>query len=155
MAVVLADLLDEQQIELELRARTREDALHEIVNLLQGSGKISDAGKFLAAVINREKNASTMAEHGVAFPHARTDLVKEIVLGIGLSKEGISFENSADPVHLIFVIGVPKQMIQDYLVCVGMLARLAKDDSIRASLLQAKTKAEFIEQLRSASLLLE
>ena len=46
-------------------------------------------------------------------------------------------------------------MIQDYLVCVGTLARLAKDDSIRAALLEAKTKAEFIEQLRSASLLLE
>jgi fructose PTS system EIIA component len=155
MAVVLADLLDEQQIELDLRARTQDDALREIVNLLQGSGKISDAEKFLAAVIDREKNASTIAEHGVAFPHARTNLVKEIVLGIGLSKEGIRFENSADLVHLIFVIAVPKQMIQDYLVCVGMLARLAKDDSIRATLLQAKMKAEFIEQLRSASLLLE
>jgi fructose PTS system EIIA component len=155
MAVVLADLLDEQQIELELRARTRDDALREIVDLLQESGKISDPEKFLAAVIDREKNAPTIAEHGIAFPHARTDLVKEIVLGIGLSREGIRFENSVHPVHLVFVIGVPKQMIQDYLVCVGMLARLAKDDLIRARLLQATTKAEFIEQLRSASLLLE
>jgi mannitol/fructose-specific phosphotransferase system IIA component (Ntr-type) len=81
--------------------------------------------------------------------------VKEIVLGIGRSKEGIRFGDSGEPVHLIFMIGVPQQMIQDYLVCVGTLARLAKEDSIRAALLEAKTKAEFIEQLRSASLLLE
>lgn len=155
MAVVLADLLDEKQIELELCTRTRDDALREIVDLLQTAGKISDPEKFLATVIAREQTASTVAEHGIAFPHARTDLVKEIVLGIGRSKEGVSFENSKEPIHLIFVIGVPKQMIQDYLVCVGAIARLAKDDSIRAALLEAKTKAEFIEQLRSASLLLE
>ncbi len=155
MAVVLADLLDEKQIELELHSRTRDDALREIVDLLQANGKISDAEKFLAALIDRERNASTSAEHGIAFPHARTDLVKEIVICIGRSKEGVRFENSGEPVHLIFVIGVPKQMIQDYLVCVGTLARLAKDDSIRATLLEAKTKAEFIEQLRNASLLLE
>ena len=56
MAVVLADLLDEKQIELELRARTRDEALREIVDLLQRKRKISDAEKFLAAVIDRERN---------------------------------------------------------------------------------------------------
>ena len=155
MAVVLSDLLDEQQVELDLRARTRDDALQEIVDLLQTSGKVSDGEKFLAAIIARERTASTLAEHGVAFPHARTDLVKEIVLGIGRSKEGIRFTDAGKLVHLIFVIGVPKQMIQDYLVCVGALARLAKDDSVRAQLLEAKTRTELIEQLRSASLQLE
>lgn len=155
MAVVLADLLDEKQIELDLRSRTQDDALREIVGLLQATGRVFGAEKFLAAVIARERTGPTLAEYGVAFPHARTDLIKEIVLGIGRSKEGVLFENSGQPVHLIFVIGVPKQMIQDYLVCIGTLARLAKDDSIRGALLEAKTKAEFIERLRSASLLLE
>ena len=85
MAVVLSDLLDEKQIELELHASTRDEALREIVDLFRESGKVSDAEKFLDAVIAREQSASTLAEHGVAFPHARTDLVKEIVLGIGRS----------------------------------------------------------------------
>ena len=155
MAVVLADLLDEKQIELELRPGTRDDALGEIVDLLQANGKISNAKQFLAAVVDRERTASTVAERGIAFPHARTDLVKEIVLGIGRSKEGVLFDNSGELVHLIFVIGVPKRMIQDYLVCVGAIARLAKDDSVRVSLLEAKTRAEFMEDLRSASLLLQ
>ena len=155
MAVVLADLLDEKQIALDLRSRSLNGALREIVDLLEANGRITDAEKFRAAVLERERTSSTVAEHGIAFPHARTDLVQKIVLGIGRSKNGVRFPMAKDLVHLIFVIGVPQQMIQDYLVCVGALARLTRDASIRAALLEAKTAEEFVEQLRSASLLLE
>ena len=86
MAVVLADLLDEKQIALNLRAHTQEEALREIVVLLHANEQISDPEKFLAALMTREAASSTVAEHGVAFPHARTDLVKKIVLGIGSAK---------------------------------------------------------------------
>jgi mannitol/fructose-specific phosphotransferase system IIA component (Ntr-type) len=155
MAILLPDLLDEKQITLELVARKKEDALREIVALLQTNGRVAEPEKFLDAIIARERTTSTIAEHGVAFPHARTDLVQQIVLGIGRSSEGIPFGKSRELVRLIFVIGVPKQMIQNYLVCVGTLARLLKDDAIRTALLQAKTPTEFLEQLRSAALLLE
>jgi PTS system fructose-specific IIC component len=155
MAVVLADFLDEKQIALNLRAHTQEEALREIVDLLQANGRIADSEKFRAAVLERERTSSTVAEHGIAFPHARTDLVLEIVLGIGRSRNGVRFPMAQSLVHLIFVIGVPQQMIQDYLVCVGALARLTRDSSVRAALLEAKTAEEFVEQLRSASLLLE
>jgi mannitol/fructose-specific phosphotransferase system IIA component (Ntr-type) len=155
MAVVLSDLLDEKQIALDLRASELDKALDEIVHLLAVNERIADPEEFHTAVLERERASSTVAEYGVAFPHVRTDLVQELVLGIGRSKKGVHFPGTKDLVHLIFVIGVPQQMIQDYLVCVGALARLTKDDSIRAGLLETRTPAEFIEQLRSASLLLE
>jgi mannitol/fructose-specific phosphotransferase system IIA component (Ntr-type) len=155
MAVLLSDLLEEKQIALELAARTKEDALREIIALLHANGRIADSEKFFAAVMTRERASSTVAEHGVAFPHARTDLVREITLGIGRSSDGVAFAKSDELVHLIFVIGVPQQMIQDYLVCVGTLARVVKDEAIRAVLRDAKTPKEFLEQLRSASLLVE
>jgi mannitol/fructose-specific phosphotransferase system IIA component (Ntr-type) len=155
VAVVLADLLDENQIALDLRAQTRDEALGEIVDLWVANGKIEDPGKFLAAVIDRERKTSSAVEHAVAFLHARTDLVQQIVLGIGRSTQGVRFDQAREPVRLIFLIGVPRQMIQDYLVCVGALARLAKDEEIRHGLLQARTAGEFIEQLRAASLSLD
>jgi mannitol/fructose-specific phosphotransferase system IIA component (Ntr-type) len=38
-------------------------------------------------------------------------------------------------------------LLSDYLVCVGALARLVKDETIRSRLLNAETPREFIEAL--------
>ncbi|CAN5790226.1 PTS IIA-like nitrogen regulatory protein PtsN [soil metagenome] len=154
MAVVLADLLDEQHVTLELRARTRDEALREIVATMTGEEKVRDSEAFLAEVIAREEKITTCVGHGVAFPHARTDLVSEIVLGIGRSREFIPFCNGED-VNLIFLVGVPRRMVNDYLVCVGALARLVKDRRTREALMKTESAAEFLELLRVGSLQLE
>ena len=86
-------------------------------------------------------------ENDVVFPHARTDLVDQIVLGIGRSRAGIPFGQNATRARLIFVIGVPQQLVNDYLICVGTLARLVKDDATRSSLLNAETSREFLDAL--------
>jgi len=168
MAISLADILDEKNLVLDLRARTQAEALREIIDVMKSNASIADPEKFLAQVMKRERESSTVMEHTVAFAHARTDLVKQIVLGLGRSQSGIPFprteiddrispahEPAADSVRLIFVIAVPKQLINDYLVCVGALARVVKDEARRAELLAAGSAAEIVEQLRAGSLLVE
>ena len=93
-----------------------------------------------------------MVENGVAFPHARTDLVDEIVIGVGRSRAGIPFGENQQRAHLIFVIGVPERLLSDYLICVGTLARLVKDQAIRSRVLNAETPREFIEALTADTL---
>ncbi len=154
MAVVLPDLLEEKQVTLELQARTRDEALREIVQTMTAGGVLRDPEKFLVEVTAREKTDSTYMGNGVAFPHTRTELVGEIVLGIGRSAEGVAFGENGELAHLIFVIGVPRRMVTDYLVCVGALARLTKDAESRRALLEAGSAAELVENLRAGSLLL-
>lgn len=168
MAISLADILDEKNVVLELRARTQAEALREIIEVMKSNASIADPEKFRAQVMQRERESSTVMEGTVAFAHARTDLVKQIVLGFGRSHEGIPFPRTetegrtrsanaaaADRVRLVFVIAVPKQLINDYLVCVGALARVVKDEVRRAALLTAGSAAEIVEQLRAGSLLVE
>lgn len=155
MAVVLADLLEENQVKLELAAETRDQALRELVGLLRGPGKVSNAESFLGEVMAREAVRTTFLGHGAAFPHARTTLVSELVLAIGRSGAGIPYGEKGERAHLIFLLGVPVRMASDYLVCVGALARLVSDGKTREVLLQATTAAELIELLRKGSLVLE
>jgi mannitol/fructose-specific phosphotransferase system IIA component (Ntr-type) len=150
MAIALSDLLDERQVALRLRSRKLPNALREIVQLLAQSGKIADPESFLEQVLAREQEHSSVVENGVAFPHARTDLVDEIVIGIGRSRAGIPMGPEEQRARLIFVIGVPERLVNDYLICVGTLARLARDDATRSVLLQAETPREFIDALTAA-----
>jgi len=41
-------------------------------------------------------------------------------------------------------------LVNDYLICVGTLARVVKDEATRSRLLHAETPREFIEALTSA-----
>ena len=149
MAVALSELLDDKQVALQLRARKPASALREIVQLLAANGKIDNPKKFLEQVLAREmKNPSTV-EHGVVFPHARTDLVKQIVIGIGRSRAGIPFADGRRA-QLIFVIAVPQQLVNDYVICVGALARIVADEVTRTALLQAETPRQFIDALKGS-----
>jgi mannitol/fructose-specific phosphotransferase system IIA component (Ntr-type) len=107
MSIALADLIDPNQIALNLRARTQEEAMREIVDLLMAADKIDNPEKFVEQLRARETTNSTYAADGVAFPHARTKLVDQIVLGIGRSEAGIPWTGKGELAHLIFLIAVP------------------------------------------------
>ena len=155
MPIALADLLTEQQVILRLRSRKPANAIREIVDVVASdiSGrKIAEPEAFLEQVFAREQAHPSVVENGVAFPHARTDLVDEIVIGVGRSRAGIPFSENQQRANLIFVIGVPERLLSDYLVCVGMLARLGKDETIRSRLLNAETPRAFTEALTADTL---
>lgn len=145
---LLDALLDPRHVALELRGSTAGEAIWEIIELLRETGQLAQAREFFEAVMAREEKSSTVANGGVAFPHARTELVEQLVLGIGRSSKGVAFGDSAQLVHLIFVLAVPQQMVNDYLICVGGLARLLGSSVRREALLAVATPAEFLDRLR-------
>src|SRR5438477_9672753 len=150
MSIAHADLVDPKQIALNLRARTQTEAMREIVDLLVANGKIDNAERFLNKLQERERTNSTYAADGIAFPHARTKLVEQIVLGVGRSEAGIPWTGKGEVAQLMFLIAVPERLISDYLVVVGAIARITKDRPLRTLLLHAETPEDFIATLLSA-----
>jgi mannitol/fructose-specific phosphotransferase system IIA component (Ntr-type) len=150
MALSLSDVLDEKHVILQLRSRKLPTALREIIQVLVQNGKIDNPDAFFEQVLAREQAHPSVVENGVSFPHARTDLADEIIVGIGRSRAGIPFGQNRVRSRLIFVIGVPERLVNDYLICVGTLARLVRDDATRSVLLHAQTPREFIDALTAA-----
>jgi mannitol/fructose-specific phosphotransferase system IIA component (Ntr-type) len=150
MAIAVADLLDERHVILRLRSRKLPNALREIIQLLGQNEKIENPKAFFKEVLAREQAHPSLVENGVAFPHARTDLVDEIIVGIGRSHAGVPFGHNGERARLIFVIGVPERLVNDYLICVGTLVRLVRDDATRSALLDAQIPREFIDALTAA-----
>ena len=150
MAIALADLINPKQITLNLRATTQADAVRELVDLLVATSAIGNPNRFLEELRSREAVNSTYAADGVAFPHARTKLVKQIVLAIGRSEAGIPWTGKGELANLIFLIAVPERLISDYLVVVGAIARITRDPPLRTLLLHADSVKEFVATLLGA-----
>jgi PTS system fructose-specific IIA component len=150
MAIALADLIDPRQIALNLRARTQAEAIRELVQVLATADKINQTERFLEELRAREAVNSTYAADGVAFPHARTKLVDQIVLAIGRSETGIPWTGKGEIARLVFLIAVPERLISDYLVVVGAIARITRDAPLRTLLLHAENADEFVATLLGA-----
>ena len=146
----ISSLLKPDQIKLELDQAKRCNAINEVAQLLQNNPNVTNFARFYEELLARERIESTCLGNEIAFPHARTDSLKGMVLAIGRSTSGVWFENSSEMVKLIFVIGTPKRMVTDYLSVVGGLARLLKDPATRESLISAPTVEEFIATLTQA-----
>jgi mannitol/fructose-specific phosphotransferase system IIA component (Ntr-type) len=146
----ISSLLKPEQIKMELTQQKRCNAINEVAQLLQSNPNVTNFAGFYEELLARERIESTCLGNEIAFPHARTDSLKGMVLAIGRSTQGVWFENSSETVKLIFVIGTPKRMVTDYLSVVGGLARLLKDASTREKLISAPTVEEFIATLTQA-----
>jgi len=149
----IAALLTVERINLNISAHQKSAALREVASLLASGGCVTDFEAFFREILERERVSNTALGHDVAIPHARTEQCSEILIAVGRSAEGIPFEAKDDqPVRLIFLIGTPKQMVTDYLRVVGNLARLLRQDDVRARLLDAPDRESFIRAIEEAEL---
>ena len=139
----LAELIQPQLVLLDLKETKRTAAIHEVAKLLEHDPDIVNFPSFYEELLARERLEATSLGYGVAFPHARTDHVKKMVLAVGRSIPGVLFENSGETIHFIFVIGTPRRMVTEYLALVGAMARLLRSEEVRQKLMTAKTAEEF------------
>ena len=134
---------------LDLHAADETAAIRTVTALLAGQPDVANADALAAEVIAREKLSPTALGHGVAFPHARTAGVRQLVMAVGRSREGVVFAEARETVHFLFVIGTPPDRVPPYLALVGYLARQLKDEAVRAKLLAAATAGDFLDVLRA------
>lgn len=145
------DILKPEGVALDLQGRTEAEAIMEVARELRADPGVRDFGGFCDELFSREKLSPTALGSGVAFPHARTDHVSRIVAAVGRSREGVWFENCGENVHLIFVIGTPRESVREYLGLLATLARLLKQNSVREQLMQAATPEDFLAALRGGA----
>lgn len=147
MPSTVSELLLPEQINLDLQAATEEEAIKCVAELLRENSRLKDFRGFCEALFSREKLSPTALGSGVAFPHARTDSVTQLVAAVGRSRDGVWFQNCPEKVHFVFVIGTPMDAIREYLGLLATLAVQLRQSSIRDELMDADAPERFIEIL--------
>ena len=129
---------------LDLAANSREAALCGLHASLAGSPAVKDGPSLLHGLLERAMLAPVCIALDVALPHARTDAVSRMVLGVArMAAPGVGFDAEHPQVRLVFMIGTPKPQVEEYLQMVAAITRLLRTEGVRAGLLTAKTEAEF------------
>lgn len=112
-----------------LSASTKEAAVAELARRLSASGAIGagDADALTTEVLGREGEGTTGIGGGVAVPHAKTQLVEELLVAVGLSDAGIDFASvDGDPVHVVFLIAAPQGAAAEYLALMRWVVSLTR-----------------------------
>jgi len=129
---------------LDLAATSRDSALRTLHAELARQPGVTDGELFLKDMLERVGLAPVCIATDVALPHARTTAVERIVLGVGrLAAPGVGFDGDHPNVRLMFMIGTPRQHVEEYLKLVAALSRLLRKTGAREALIQAPNETEF------------
>jgi mannitol/fructose-specific phosphotransferase system IIA component (Ntr-type) len=136
-------VVDPDVVQLDLAARSGEEAVRVLHARLLSSPAVVDGARFLREVFARMQLGPVCIADEIALPHARTDAVNRLTIAVGRAKEGFAFDAEHPQVRLVFLIGTPKEAATDYLRTVANLTRLLRDPMVRGSLLTTDDEAEF------------
>ena len=149
--MTLLDFLSEPLVKVGLRARTKDEAIDELIDLLVERGEVAaaDRPRVAKAIFDRERSRTTGMEHGVALPHGAVEGLEEVAAALGIAPDGIDF-GAADgqPTRLIVLLAIPRNLLQFHVRTLAGIARLLNDEAFRQRLERARTPAEAVAAMR-------
>jgi fructose PTS system EIIBC or EIIC component len=125
-----------------LKAATETEAIEKMLGALKGHPSVMDLAALSAAIFERQTDDPPIFPGGIAFPHGRTDSVSSLVLVTATCPEPVAFRDA--PIRLIFLIGVPKLAIADYLEMTSFLARHVQGVELVDRLVEANDLPGFL-----------
>ncbi len=140
--------LPASQINIELQAKDKEEVIESLVNILVEQGHVpkEKVEEVKAALFEREALTSTGLGYGIALPHVKTNVVREICIAFGRSAKGVDFDALDDnPVHLFFLILAPTDKTEEYLKTLSSISALLKNAKIRSQLQAARSADEIFK----------
>jgi mannitol/fructose-specific phosphotransferase system IIA component (Ntr-type) len=110
-----------------------------------------DAKKLAQAFIKREKESSTVIRPGLAIPHIIIPGEKKFKIILVRAKKGITFAESPEPVHTVFVLAGTKDERNFHLRALAAIAHICQQREFDKNWLSARN----VEELRDIILLAE
>jgi mannitol/fructose-specific phosphotransferase system IIA component (Ntr-type) len=137
----------------ELQASDREGVIAELVSSLDKAGRLGKGKceEIIREVIKREKEASTGLGRGVAVPHVKHKVVKNVIASIGQSGAGIDFfALDKQPVYSVILLISPADEPDKHLQAMESVFKHLQQDRFRKFLRQCRTPKQIEDLLNEA-----
>lgn len=146
----LSNLIRKDLIVKEVKAKSRDEIIKEIVEFLKKKDLIGNEKELIQKLIERENQATTAVADGIAIPHCKSKNLEEPIIAIAVSKEGVDFNSTnKKPTHVFFFLITPENQPTRHLQILALIAHLAKKGlSIAKRILNTKNEQEILEIIK-------
>jgi PTS system nitrogen regulatory IIA component len=144
--VKIKEILEKKNVVESMQARTRDEAIAELVDLVAGRVPL-DKDKLVRILVEREEQSPTAMTGGVAVPHGRIKDLDRFVLALGRSKIGVPFGAKEGPIKIFFLLLAPTDDTVSHLKILARLARMCRNSAFRDDLLAARNADELFERV--------
>ncbi len=149
----ISDFITRKTIIPQLRAKNKRQAVAELVKAIQKEVKSPkfQVQEITSTILEREKLGSTGIGRGIAVPHTKTSIVKQVVGAFGRSVEGVDFAAiDGEKVHLFFLILSSEAVSDSHHKALAAVMQVIRKPNIGNFLKNAKTVKEIEEIFKEA-----
>jgi len=141
----ISDILNKNSIIADLTAENKTGVIRELAGAVSGAAN-ADPDTIASVLMEREALGSTGIGGGIAIPHGKLNAVESVVVGFGLSRQGIDYNSLDDrPVHIFFLLLTPENSTGGHLKVLAQISKLLKMDHFKDRLKSAGTVDELHE----------
>ena len=145
MDLKVTDILTPGAIQLDLVATDKTDVLTQLVDLVVGTGKVSDRDALLV-ILDRERLMSTGIGYGVALPHGKSSVVHTSLAALAVLRTPIDFDALDDkPVNIVLLLVGTEEAVGAHLRLLSRISRMVGSDQFRSDLVGARTVEEVLD----------
>lgn len=147
--ISLGEYLDPSLVRIPLVARTKWDAIAELVDTIAAAGRARDRNRLLEAVLARERQRTTAIGRGLAIPHAKCDACGELVVAVGVPSEPLDFDAiDRQPVRLVVLLASAMAQSSLQIQVLAKLSRLVLNDEVFQRVLSAPDAESLVSIVR-------
>ncbi|ENV9334630.1 PTS sugar transporter subunit IIA [Klebsiella aerogenes] len=147
----ISSVLNVRNIKLNMMAKSKEEAIEELTDLLVHDGAVINKDVFLKDVWLREEQGSTGFENHIAIPHGKSSGVTRTALAIGRTQHQIPWETmDGSDVRCIILFAVC--MVDQNATHIRLLSQVSgslADEEIVEKLLKEDSPQKIIDLLNA------
>lgn len=148
--MILTQILAPACVKVPLDGKDKQSVMAELVELLDANKLLISKDEVLQSVISREATRSTGIGSGIAIPHGKCKGVKELVMAIGISRQGIDFQSIDEkPVYIVVLLASPTDKTGPHIQALARISRLMLDEDFRNKLQNAPSAKDLYDLISS------
>jgi PTS system nitrogen regulatory IIA component len=144
----ILDVLQKEAILPDLKSRTKLEVLEELAGPVAKQAGVENQ-RLVKVLIERERLGSTGIGGGIGIPHGKLKQIEELIVGFGLSRQGVEFESlDGRPTRIFFLLITPENSAGLHLKLLARISRILKNEPFKERLLQASDRDQIFDIIR-------